>query len=97
MATALVSFSGPVKDKVPFGQFKATASGLCTILVGVGTAGIHLSMADQSLDGVFRCVNSNQPLPIGDWYGFSFPVVENHEYAFRTNADCALALVVTAS
>lgn len=95
--TTPVSFSGAVSAQTPFAEFKATTGGMCGIFVGVDTSGVHLSLADLTMDGQFRGVDSGRYLMVDDWNMLQFALVAGHDYAFQTNGDCDIAIVVATS
>ena len=90
-----VTFSDQVVGQTPFAEFKALQTGSCRIMIGCDTSGIHLSMADLTLDGVFRGVDSGRYLMVGDWNLLEGSVVAGHDYAFETNGDADVAIIVT--
>jgi len=92
-----VSISEPVTANTPFANFTAAVSGVCSIMVAVDTPGVHLALADLSLDQVFRGVDGGRYLFIQDWMLLQFVAITGHDYAFQVTKDCTIALQVTYS
>jgi hypothetical protein len=89
-----VSLSGPQQAATNFGTFTATTSGNVSIFLALDTAGVHVSMADLTLDKVFRGVDDGRYIPPNQWQIFKAVVVAGHTYAFQVSAACSVALTV---
>ena len=90
-----VNYSGAVAAATDFGVFTASMSGNVSILVAVDDTMGHLTLADKTLDGVYRGVDEGRQFPPKQWQIFKSVVVAGHQYAFQFSvASTSLALVV---
>jgi hypothetical protein len=93
--SAPVDMSGPVDANTSIGEFTATVTGTCSIFVSVDTSGVHLQMADVTLDNVYRGVDGGQYLLVDEWQIFVFRTIVGHTYSFQVTKACSIALQVT--
>ena len=90
-----VEFSGAVQPSTDFGVFTASISGNVSILVALDDTMGHLTLADKTLDGLYRGVDEGRQFPPKQWQIFKSVVVAGHQYAFQFSvASASLALVV---